>query len=247
MNRKFTTNSRLVNELFANYISTFASFCELINNSIQAKCKNIWIDIDYTSEEELHPLIIKKIKIKDDGIGVHFSDIEEKLLNIGTKNKEGGKGIGRFASFQIGKIIEIETIGYSDITNNFSKVYIPLNFDSFGKNINVSEVEINTKEEILEGKSHKPYYSVTISQLYDSTVTENEPKKRIIDKFLKPNFLESIFERYPLKIFNEEITIHFNGKKLNPKDFVINKPIKKYIYIQTQKGKSIKYYLILCK
>ena len=43
MKRKFTTNSRLVNELFANYISTFAAFCELINNALQAGAKNIWI------------------------------------------------------------------------------------------------------------------------------------------------------------------------------------------------------------
>lgn len=65
MERKFTTNSRLVNELFASYISTFSAFCELINNSLQAKSKNIWIDIDYTKEDEIHPLIIKKIIIKD--------------------------------------------------------------------------------------------------------------------------------------------------------------------------------------
>jgi len=71
MKRKFTTNSRLVNELFANYISTFAAFCELINNSIQAKAKNIWINIDYTPESEvLNPLVIKGISIKDDGTGV---------------------------------------------------------------------------------------------------------------------------------------------------------------------------------
>lgn len=93
MSRKLTTNSRLVNELFANYISTFAAFCELINNAIQAKSKNIWIDVDYVKPEELHPLIIKKITLKDDGTGVHVSDLETKLLNIGTTNKDGGKGI----------------------------------------------------------------------------------------------------------------------------------------------------------
>lgn len=49
MNRKLTTNSRLVNELFANYISTFTAFCELMNNSIQAKAKNIWIERDYNT------------------------------------------------------------------------------------------------------------------------------------------------------------------------------------------------------
>ena len=34
MERTFTTNSRLVNDLFANYISTFAALCELINNPL---------------------------------------------------------------------------------------------------------------------------------------------------------------------------------------------------------------------
>ena len=184
MKRKLTTNSRLVNELFANYISTFTAFCELINNSIQAKCKNIWIDIDYTAEDEVHPLIIKKITIKDDGVGVHVSEIDKSLLDIGTANKDGGKGIGRFASFQIGQKVDIETIAYSLSEKNFSKIKIPLSFDSFGKNINVSEVEIPTTEKILSGKNHEPYYKVSITNLYDTTVTDDEPKKKIIDKFL---------------------------------------------------------------
>ncbi len=240
MHRKLTTNSRLVNELFANYISTFTAFCELINNSIQAKSKNIWIDVDYTSEDEIHPLLIKEITVKDDGVGVHISEIQKKLLDIGTANKDGGKGIGRFASFQIGQNVSIETVGYSQEENNFSKSQIPLSFDSFGKNINVSEVDIITKEEILAGKNHQPYYKVTISNLYDSNVTENEPKKKIIDKFLSSNFADAIFERYPLKIFNQEISFHLNGKRLNPKDFVVSKPIKKVSIFSDSKGKEHK-------
>ena len=145
MKRKFTTNSRLVNELFANYISTFSAFCELINNSIQAKAKNIKINIDYTKDTELHPLVIKRIVVKDDGIGVHTNDLKEKILDIGTTNKEGGKGIGRFAAFQIGKSIEIETIGFNTVDKTFSKAVIPLAFDIFGHNINVSEIDIETK------------------------------------------------------------------------------------------------------
>lgn len=240
MKRKFTTNSRLVNELFANYISTFTAFCELINNSIQAKSKNIWINIDYTPEEEIHPLIIKKITIKDDGKGVHINNVDKKLLDIGTANKEGGKGIGRFASFQIGKKVDIETVGYSSTDNNFSKIYIPLSFDSFGRNINVSEIDIATNEEILSGNNHSTYYKVTISELYSSTITDNEPKKKIIDKFLKENISDAIFERYPLKIFNEEINFFINNKKINPKDYVLNKPIRKATTFIDTKGKKHK-------
>jgi hypothetical protein len=239
MKRKFTTNSRLVNELFANYISTFTAFCELINNSIQVKAKNIWIDIDYTPESELHPLIIKEITIKDDGFGVHINEIEKKILDIGTTNKDGGKGIGRFAAFQIGKSIEIESIGYDNNDKTYSKVKIPLAFENFGNNINVSEIALDTKEEILNGKQNT-YYKVTISNLYDSSTTENEPKKKIIEKFLKDKIEDSIFERYPLKIFNEEVNFFINNKLLSPKDFVIGKPIKKAINYVDKKGKEHK-------
>lgn len=240
MGRKFTTNSRLVNELFASYISTFTAFCELMNNSLQAKSKNIWIDIDYTGQNEVHPLIIKKITIKDDGVGVHISEVDKKLLDIGTANKVGGKGIGRFASFQIGQKVEIETVAYSDNEKTFSKVYIPLTFDSFGKNINVSEVEVDTKEEILIGKNHTPYYKVTITDLYDSTITDTEHKKKIIDKFLQDNISDAIFERYPMKIFNKDIIFHINGKKIDPKNFVVNEPIKKIFTYTDLKGQDHK-------
>jgi len=238
MARKLTTNSRLVNELFASYISTFVAFSELMNNSIQAKSKNIWIEIDYSSDEELSTTYIRRISIKDDGKGVHVNELETKLLDIGTTNKDGGKGIGRFASFQIGKEIEIETVGYCDKSKTFSKALIPLSFDSFGNNINVSEINIPTKETILQGKNHNTYYKVDITNLYPSYVTDKEPKKKIIDKFLRQNIADAIFERYPLKIFNKEIVFHINGHTINPADFVTSEPIKIATTFTDSKGKE---------
>lgn len=238
MERTFTTNSRLVNELFANYISTFAALCELINNSIQADAKNIWLNIEYIPEEELSDLVIREIEVKDDGRGVYVDELENKILDIGTYNKEGGKGIGRFAAFQIGKSVEIETIGFSQQKNNFSKIVIPLQFDSFGKNINVSEVKIKTKEKILKGTNHSTYYKVTINDLYGCDVTEKEPRKKIIEKMLKSNIADAIFERYPLKIFNSDIIFHINGKKIDPTDFVKGSPTSKTINYSDLKGKA---------
>jgi hypothetical protein len=235
MKRAFTTNSRLVNELFANYISTFAAFCELINNSIQAKAENIRVYIDYTDPSEIHPLIIKKIVIKDDGNGVHVNDMETKLLDIGTANKEGGKGIGRFASFQIGKTVEVESIGFSTKDKSFSKFTLPLLFDSFGKNVNVSTVEVNSIEEILSGPQ-KTFYQVSITDLYDSVIIEKEPKKKIIDKFLHANIQDAIFERYPLKIFNNEVKFYINDQLINPDNFVKGTPQKIVYNYQDKKG-----------
>lgn len=238
MKRIFTTNSRLVNELFANYVSTFAALCELINNSIQASAKNIWLDIDYTPDEELNSLVIKKIVIKDDGLGVYIDDLDRKILDIGTNNKEGGKGIGRFAAFQIGKFIKIETIGYSQEKKNYSKVILPLSFDSFGKNINVSEVKVETQEEILVGENYSTYYQVAIEGLYDTDITDREPKKKIIDKMLRQNIADAIFERYPLKIFNQEINFYINKQKVDPLFFVIGKPSLSNVLYYDRKGKE---------
>lgn len=237
MKRKFTTNSRLVHELFANYISTFTAFCELLNNSLQAGAQNIWIDIVYTKEEELHPLIIKKISIKDDGCGVHITEVPNKLLDIGTANKDGGKGIGRFASFQLGRSVKIETVGYSTEEKTYSKVIIPLKFEMFGKNLNVTEVDLDTQEEILRGTNHSTFYKVSVSELYDSAVTDIEPKKKIIDKFLKANIKDAIFERYPLKIFNKEVNVFINNSKIDPVDFLVENPIKKFVDYEDKKGK----------
>lgn len=121
MKRKFTVNTRILTDLIPNHITTFSAFCEFINNSIQAKSKNIYIDINYTDEDTISELLIDKITIKDDGIGVHSSELELKTLDIGTGNKEGGKGVGRFCAFQIGKKFTVETIGYNQKKNNFSK------------------------------------------------------------------------------------------------------------------------------
>lgn len=239
MKRRLTTNSRLVNELFANYISTFSAFCELTNNAIQASAKNIYIDIDYTGPEEVHPLLIKRVQIKDDGIGVHQSEIKSKLLEIGTASKEGGKGIGRFASFQIGREVLIQTIGFNNKTKKYSKVAIPLSAKMFGRNLNVTEVDIETHEEELSGKQ-STFYQVEITELYDSDVTDDEPRKKIIDKFLEENIQDSIFERYPLKIFNKEVNFHINGKLIKPEQFIVGKPEKLVYSFSDQKGKKHK-------
>lgn len=106
----------------------------------------------------------------------------------------------------------------------------------FGRNLNVSDVKINPEESILEGKEHKTYYQVVISEFYDSSVTDKEPKKKLIDKFLPENIADSIFEKYPLKIFSKEITFHINGYKIEPRQFIIGQPITKIHNFTDLKG-----------
>lgn len=229
MARKFTTNSRLVNELFASYSNTFLALCELINNSIQAGAKNIYIDVDYSEEDIFSSRIINSLSIKDDGCGVHIDEIEYKLLDIGTTNKSGGKGVGRFGAFQLGKSVMIHTIGYSKEKKQYSEAIIPLDVSVFEKNINVTEIPINTQEKVLDGKKHQTYYKVTITDFYDDSVYETEKRKKVSEKLLKENIADAIFERYSLKIFSNDIKFFINNKRLNPRDYIIGTPSRQTI------------------
>lgn len=242
MKRKFTVNTRILTDLIPNHITTFSAFCEFINNSIQAKSKNIWIDIDYTNEDEVHPLLIKNISIKDDGIGVHSSELEYKTLDIGTGNKEGGKGIGRFCAFQIGKKFTVETIGYNQKLNKFSKSIIPLSVDQILSFAKVGDLETDTNEEDLGSAKQNTGYKLTIENLYISTETEKgkDKNRKITQQFLKENINDAVFERYPLKIFNEEVTFFINGQKLQRDNFIIGEPSKKIKKYINKKGEESK-------
>lgn len=233
MKRSFSASTSLVRKIFTNYSSTFGAFCELINNSIQANAKNIWIDIDYVDEQQISPYIIRKIVIKDDGNGVFQDDLNDKLLNIGTENKIGGKGVGRFAALQLGKKVTIESVGFSNEKNEFSKIIVPLKASDFQKS-NIDTVSIDTEEVSL--KKAKTYYSVTIEDFYDTEWTKNHFHNRLSPKLLKQNIEESLFERYLLHIFKKEISIYVNHKKIEASDYLIDDPVRKMLDYVDKKG-----------
>lgn len=164
MERSFSASTSLVRKIFTNYPNTFGAFCELINNSIQANAKNIWIDIDYVNEDTISPYIINRMVIKDDGNGVYQDDVNDKLLNIGTENKLGGKGVGRFAALQLGQKVTIESVGYSTEKKEYSKILVPLRASDF-KQSNIDTVKINTEESVLKkGPTYYFYTNGTISK-----------------------------------------------------------------------------------
>lgn len=237
MKRKLTTNSRLVSDILAAYINTYKALCELINNSIQADAKKIQLKIDYADDNLLTPLPIRRIVLRDDGYGVHVDDLEEKLLDIGTANKKGGKGVGRFAAFQIGNKFTIETVGYSQESNTWSHAILPLKSEDFKKENDVRQVDIDTVEEILDKKADT-YYQITIENLYDVEADNLEQRKKLTKHFSRNNIKDSIFETYCLKIFNGDIKIYVNDERINPKDYIIGAPERKLSDYVDKKGNS---------
>lgn len=237
MKRKVSATTRLLHDLFTQYQSTFLAFCELINNSIQADAKNIDITIDYAKDNELSPTLIKKIIVKDDGIGVHQNLIQERLLDFGDSTKKGGKGIGRFAALQIGSDVEIETIGFDKEGNNFSKAIIPFSEQYIKSVKKIEDLEIDTDESLLKGK-HNTFYKVTINNIYDPAVTGKNQKRKVSERLLKDNIQNAIFERYPIVIFNKSIRFKINGENLKPEQFIEGKPEKVAVIFKDKKAKE---------
>lgn len=230
MKRSIKTNSRLVFDTLANYSNTFIAFTELINNSIQAKAKSIEITIDEVSQETVSDLIISSIIIKDNGHGVPESEFDKRILEIATDYKAGGKGIGRFSAFQLGNTIEIETVAYDEVKKKFTLMDVRFNENDLRKS-SLGDTEINTTEKNLEQKAN-PYYKVTITNFHSLPVVELNKKKKVHENLLLKNLPDALFERYPNKIFNNEIQFKVNGKSLKKEDFIINEPDKiKQTYI----------------
>jgi len=105
--KTFKTNGKLLSQVFSSYSNTFDALCELINNSIQAKSKEIRIEVDLVDDDEPSPYLFTEYRIIDDGEGVSLSEFDRKILEIATDVKDDGKGIGRFAAFQIGSIVTL--------------------------------------------------------------------------------------------------------------------------------------------
>lgn len=181
------------------------------------------------------PLSVSRIVLRDDGYGVHINEIGEKLLDIGTANKKGGKGVGRFAAFQIGNKFTIETVGYSQEEKSWSHAIIPLRSEDFKKENDVRQVDIDTVEELLDKKANT-YYQITIEDLYDADAVNREPRKRLIKKLNKDSIKDSLFETYCLKVFNGDISFYVNDEKINPKDYIIGEPERKLDEYIDKKG-----------
>ncbi|MCC7301115.1 MAG: ATP-binding protein [Bacteroidia bacterium] len=221
----FTTNSRIIKDLLTQYRNTFYAFCELVNNSIQAKATKIDITIDY-AKSEVTKAPIKKITIKDYGHGVSISDFDKKILEVGTDVKKDGEGVGRFAALQIGSQIEIETVAYDEKEKKYTKVTLPINSSLF-KNQKLVDLKFSGKAEILSTKPN-PYYQVEIKALHHNQNERTDRKNVIAKELMSENIRLSLFERYPYEIFNETIQFSVNGKKLKKSEFIYDVPkIKK--------------------
>jgi hypothetical protein len=223
MKKTFKTNGRLLSHVFSSYTTTFDALCELINNSIQANATEIKIEIDLVSPDDLGPYACTEYRIIDNGDGVSSSEFEQKILEIATDVKLGGKGIGRFAAFQIGATVSIETTAFDRQIKKYTNTALTLNADSLLiKDLTNYEFDITTTE--LEKRRAAAYYKISIKNFWDEVETENNPKKAFTNKLLPGKLEEALFLKYSTSIITDKIIFFVNGIKLAKENFLVDEP-----------------------
>jgi len=220
MKKTFKTNGRLISQVFSSYNTTFDALCELINNSIQAKSTTIEIEVDLVDDNEgLNPFAFTEYRIIDNGEGVSSSEFDRKILEIATDVKDS-KGIGRFAAFQIGSIVTINTTAFDSTPQKYTNTSVTLDAKLFTKNdIGKCDLEVISKE--LEKKPKNTFYKVSIKEFWDITETEKYPKKKLVSKLIPGYLEEALFLKYSFYIVTDKITFLINGIKLSKDNFLV--------------------------
>ena len=165
MEYQSSINKRLFSELFARYSNTFIALCELVNNPLQARAKEIRITIVPAPVDKLTESPFESITIRDNGVGVSRSDFRWKILEIATDAKQGGRGIGRFAALQIGATMAIETVAYDQPEDCFYRTSVAIKSAGWGDLKTLDKIRLDVNHTKLSDIP-TPYYQVEITDFY---------------------------------------------------------------------------------
>lgn len=233
----FTVHERLFGELLAKYPNTFVALCELVNNSLQAKAKEIRITLNSAPVSKLTETTLERIVVKDDGCGVSKSEFEWKIMQVATDAKEGGKGIGRFAALQLGSSMEIETVAYDAIDKSFFRTCVPINSRGWGELKTLDKVRVAVDPEKLDGQQ-QPYYQVTITDFYGDADIKRDSHKRVHRDLLMENIEAALFARYAETMVRGSTAFFVNNKKIDAANYVVGQPEKTHEEFTALDGKN---------
>ena len=189
--------------------------------------------------DKIQGIIVRKIIIKDNGVGMSFYDISKKWLNIGTQNKirdsispikerrvVGAKGIGHFACQKLGEKVTVTSNpmkypGREHLEHIDKTLVLSQNWSTYvaGKDFSTIPNEINVFD-----REDKESHGVTIeiSELKHKWNVEDIEKVRLnIALLLLP---PSLLKNKQCHDFKPTI----NAKKLGIEETEINNDVMKY-------------------
>lgn len=222
--KRFTTDPHLIKQTLSNYSNTFVAFKELVVNSMQASAKNIKITFEGDSPETVGHAITA-ITIWDDGHGLPYSEFDQSFMNIGTHNKKDGQGVGRFAAFQLGQVMEIESAAYDPQLNKYTRIHVKLDARELTKSLEQTNVEVDVEESDIPIDQ---FYQVRITDLYNN----DQPcarKNKLGKCFEESEFKRLIFEEYAYSIFEDKVSFSINDALIDKEEYIEEEPTTKEV------------------
>lgn len=242
--KRFTTDPHLIKQTLSNYSNTFVAFKELVVNSMQASANTIRISFEGDSPDAVGHAITA-ITIWDDGHGLPYSEFDQSFMNIGTHNKKDGQGVGRFAAFQLGQVMEIESAAFDPQINKYTKIHVRLDVRQLTQSLEHTNVEVDVEES--ENRINQ-YYQVRIIDLYNNEQSCAR-KNRLGKCFEESEFKRLIFEEYAYSIFEDKVRLYINDALIDKQAYIEEKPYTREVpYIDIRGGAhTINYYFYRVK
>ena len=112
------------------YKNIESAVSEIIDNSVEAEAKNIFIILDETINPISGRKIVSEIAFLDNGVGMD-TGILEGCLGIGSTTRQGRKGMGRFGvglpQASLYACPEVEVYSWQNGIDNCQKVFLDIN------------------------------------------------------------------------------------------------------------------------
>lgn len=197
---------------------------ELVKNCYDANAQNVYIEFYNVGTKNPN----SKIIIRDDGLGMTLSDIEDKWMVVGTASKRnekfspspynrryvGEKGIGRFAVDKLGGKVLIKT----KKENEYNELNIHINWEAYEQLENQSQLALFTDVEnsynFTQAKEPSAQgTSIEILQVKEIwTLKDIQKIYRELTKIVSPYFPPK--PPFDIYIFSNEHSDEFNNKKV---------------------------------
>lgn len=203
--------SSMIETLRAVGYSIESAIADVIDNSISAGAKNIWIDFEWKGASTW-------LSIKDDGCGMNNDELIQ-AMRPGSKNplsERNSNDLGRFGmGLKTASFSQARKLTVLSKKENQSIVYWTWDFDFVTHSKSWELIKYLPSEKFKSELETLPSGTVVIWNDIDRLVKDfNEADKRALDKFLEvmeqvKKHLSMVFHRF---IESKKIEIYFNGR-----------------------------------
>ena len=191
-----------------------AAVADIIDNSISASAKNVWINFEWKGAETW-------IAIKDDGLGMNNDELIQ-ALRPGSKNpldERGAKDLGRFGlGLKTASFSQCRQLSALSKKENYHSVYWTWDLDF---------VKETGQWDLIQYLPHEEHFIKQINELKSGTIIIwnlldrlvkdfNTDDTKALDKFLEimemvKKHLAMVFHRF---VESGKVAIHFQDRKI---------------------------------